>query len=68
MGSLGSAPIPPWTGVDPLGGTPDRYQYTDVAWRSHPPSDDVSLPMASHGFSPVGQRKTWPLFGGTTFA
>jgi hypothetical protein len=36
MGSPGNTPIPPQTGVDPLGDTPDTYQYSGSAWGKSP--------------------------------
>jgi hypothetical protein len=36
MGSPDNTPIPPQTGVDPLGDTPDTYQYSGSAWGKSP--------------------------------
>ena len=48
VGSLGSTPIPPQTGVDPLGGHIRKsLSIALFPWGSHRPSDDVSLHIAS---------------------
>src|SRR6266702_2426524 len=49
--------IPPWTGVDPLGGGTRSYQYTEVSAGSHRPADDVARHITTQCVVVPGSRE-----------
>src|SRR6266550_1277269 len=49
--------IPPWTGVDPLGGGTRSSEYTEVSAGSHRPADDVALHITTQCVAAPGSRE-----------
>ena len=49
--------IPPWTGVDPLGGGTRSSEYTAVSAGSHRPADDVALHITTQCVVAPGSRE-----------
>src|SRR6266536_3154731 len=49
--------IPPWTGVDPLGGGTRSSEYTADSWGSHRPADDVARHITTQCVVAPGSRE-----------
>src|SRR2546426_8688826 len=49
--------IPPWTGVDPLGGGTRSSEYTEVSAGSHRPADDVARHITTQCVVAPGSRE-----------
>src|SRR5256714_949365 len=48
---------PPWTGVDPLGGSTRSSEYTEVSAGSHRPADDTALHITTQCVVAPGSRE-----------
>ncbi len=63
MGGTGCLTVPPShlrQALTRMAGTPDRYQYSGVAWGSHCSETDVSLHITSQCVAALGHAEGKP--------